>query len=167
MNTLDTTLLIIAAFFTVLGLYWGIIRQVLAVVGLLVGTTMAGRYGGEVANWLSSFVSNTMLARALGFILVLMLVSALASLAASVIRIFLGLLFLGWLDHLLGGLLGLIQAILAGALVTMIIVTFPMPTWQAALDGSQFAPFLLRVGGLVALLLPELFRVAIQLALGN
>jgi membrane protein required for colicin V production len=155
-NGLDYLLIFGAAAFALLGIYWGLIRQVLALVGLLVGVAVAGRYGPDVAGWLSSFVSDPRLAGALGFLLVLGAVSTTASLIASVLHTFAGLLFLGWLDHLLGGLLGLLQAVLAGAVVLTVLAAFPQPAWSDQLAGSQLAGGLLQIGALFAPLLPAL-----------
>lgn len=167
MSNLDTVILIVGSVFVLLGIYWGLIRQVLALIGLLVGVAMAGRYGPDVAAWLSSFISDPSVAGAVGFIAVLLLVSALASLIASLLRIFIGLLFLGWLDHLLGGLLGLAQAVLALAALMVGLVTFPVPSWTSALQDSRFAEPLLRVGGVLTTMLPEMFSTAVRTALGG
>jgi membrane protein required for colicin V production len=166
MNTLDYTILIGGALFIILGIYWGLIRQVLSLVGLVVGVAMAGRYGPDVADWLSSFVADPVFAGAFGFIAVLLLVSAAASLVASLLRIFVGLLFLGWIDHLLGGVLGLLQAALAAAALLLGMATFPLPAWSEALQSSTLAEPLLRVGGIFTPILPELFQSAIRTALG-
>lgn len=167
MNTLDIALLIGGGIFVVLGIYWGLIRQVLAIVGLIVGVMMAGRYGPNVADWLSSFITDPDLAGIIGFAAVLLLVSALASLAASLLRIFVGLLFLGWLDHLLGGLLGLLQAVMAGAALLIGLITFPSPAWAAAVESSALAAGLLRLGGPLIALLPEMFGSAVRAFLGG
>jgi membrane protein required for colicin V production len=166
MNTLDYTILIGGALFIILGIYWGLIRQVLSLVGLVVGVAMAGRYGPDVADWLSSFVADPVFAGAVGFIAVLLLVSAAASLVASLLRIFVGLLFLGWIDHLLGGVLGLFQAALAAAALLLGMATFPLPAWSGALESSTLAEPLLRVGGIFTPILPELFQSTIRTALG-
>jgi membrane protein required for colicin V production len=166
MNNLDLALLIGAGLFTLLGAYWGVIRQVLSIVGLLVGVAMAGRFGPDVAVWLSSFVEDPTFAGALGFILVLVLVSAAASVIASVLRLFAGLLFLGWLDHLLGAVLGLAQAVLAGAAILIGLVVFPQPAWSEAVATSTLAEPVLRAGALLAPLLPDFFMDAVRSAIG-
>ncbi|MCG8348893.1 MAG: CvpA family protein [Chloroflexales bacterium] len=158
MNTLDMIVLIMLALFTALGVYWGLIRQVLSIVGLLVGVAMAGRYGPEVAAWLSSFSTSGQVIDIAGFIAVLVGVSAIASLIASLLRLFVGLLFLGWVDHLLGGILGLIQGLLASAAVLIALVTFSV--WQESVADSRLADALLWVGKPLTFLLPEIFRVA-------
>lgn len=165
MNTLDMVGLIMAGLFTLLGLYWGLIRQVLAVVGLVVGVIVAGRTSPEVTIWLSSFWPDPITAGAVAFFGILFLVSALASLVASVLRMFVGLLFLGWLDHVLGAVLGLIQAVLAGAIMLMAMVTFPLPLWSDAVTTSVLAGTLLQVAAPVSNLLPDLFGLAVEAAL--
>lgn len=157
--------LIMAGLFTLLGLYWGLIRQVLAVVGLVVGVIVAGRTSPEVTIWLSSFWPDPITAGAVAFFGILFLVSAIASLVASVLRVFIGLLFLGWLDHVLGALLGLIQATLAGAIMLMAMVTFPLPLWSDAVVTSVLAGRLLQIAAPVSNLLPDLFGLAVEAAL--
>jgi membrane protein required for colicin V production len=167
MNSLDVTLLVGAGLFVLLGIYWGLIRQVLAIAGLLVGVGLAGRYGPSVAGWLSSFISDQQVAGIIGFVAVLLLVSALASLIASLLRLFVGLLFLGWVDHLLGGVLGLGQAVLAGTALLIGMVTFPAPAWMGAVDSSALAATLLHAGGALTALLPEMFGSAVRTFLGG
>ncbi|NTW00450.1 MAG: CvpA family protein [Oscillochloris sp.] len=162
MNNLDVTLLIGAGLFVALGVYWGLIRQVLAIVGLVVGVAMAGRYGSNIAAWLSSFITDPDLAGIIGFLAVLLMVSATTSLIASVLRIFVGLLFLGWLDHLLGGVLGFIQAILAGTALLIALLAFSSPAWSEAVESSTLAHGVLRLGGAITVLLPALFDVAVR-----
>lgn len=166
MNELDYAILIGAALFTLLGIYWGLIRQVISLVGLLVGIAVAGRYGPEVAAWLSSFIADPAVAGVVGFVAVLILVSAVASLAASLLRIFVGLLFLGWLDHLLGGLLGLVQGVLAAAAILVGMIVYPLHAWSSALESSVLAGGVLRVSSVLTPLLPDFFVQTIRATIG-
>lgn len=166
MNNLDIALLIMAGLFTLLGVYWGLIRQVLSIVGLLVGLAMAGRYGPDVGSWLSSFISDPLVTGIIGFVAVLVLVSAVVSLIASALRIFVGLLFLGWLDHLLGGVLGLVQAVIAGAALLIALVAFPAPAWSAAVESSMLAGVFLRLASPLTAMLPDFFGAAVRAFLG-
>lgn len=166
MNSIDTILIVVILLFGALGIYWGFIRQVLAFVGLIAGIVLASRYGTNVADALSSFISSETLTRALGFLIVLIAVSSAASLLATVLRRFIGLLFLGWLDHLLGGLLGLLQGLLSATIVLVVAATFPNALWSTALGDSQIAPALVRVFGVLLQLLPESFRFAARITFG-
>jgi len=165
MNWLDILLLGALALFTLLGVYWGLIRQVLAVAGLVIGIVVAGRYGPEVAGWLTSFTNDDALAGWIGFIIVLVGVSAAASILASALRLFVGLLFLGWLDHLLGGVLGLVQAAIACGILLALSVIYPQPAIDQALASSQLASLFLGVGQVAALLLPDQLQQVLQAAL--
>jgi membrane protein required for colicin V production len=165
MNILDILVVFTSIFCALLGSYWGLIRQVLAITGLLVGITIAGSYGPVVAAWLSSFMPNAALAGALGFILVLTGFSAFASLIASLLHRYVGLLFLGWLDQLLGGMLGLLQALLASAVVLVVLVAYSLITWDTLVNSSWLADPLLRLSLLITPLLREDVRQAIQAAL--
>jgi membrane protein required for colicin V production len=166
MNSIDTSIIVVVLLFGVLGIYWGFIRQVLALAGLIAGVVFASRYGANVADALSSFITNDMLARALGFIIVLVGVSSAASLLATLLRRFVGLLFLGWLDHLIGGLLGVLQGLLACTVILLIAATFPLSLWAPALGASHFAPILVRTFSFLLPLLPESFRFAAQITFG-
>ena len=163
MNTLDTMLVVVLVISTVLGLYWGLIRQVLSVVGLIAGITLATHYGGRVADSLSSFISNEMATQVLGFLFVLIAVSATASLLATILRRSIGLLFLGWIDHLLGGILGLLQGALACTVILIVIALAPSERFASVLADSRVVPWLARAAGFALLpLLPESFHVAAQ-----
>lgn len=162
MNSVDMVIATVAVVFGVLGLYWGVIRQVLSFVGLIAGIAFATRYGSEIGDWLSSFVDNLPLANVIGFVIVLAAVSSIASLLASLLRRFVGLLFLGFVDHLLGGVLGLLQGLLACMVVLALASTLAIPAWQESLAESQIAPLLMRGFSFVIPLLPESVQFATQ-----
>ncbi len=165
MNMLDIIMACAIIFCAVLGSYWGLIRQVLAVTGLLVGIVVAGSYGPVVAAWLSSFTSSDAPAGAWGFILVLIGFSAFAGLIASLLHRYVGLLFLGWPEHLLGGILGLLQALLAGATLLAVLMAYSRPTWETVVATSWLAEPLLRLSILITPLLRDELRQAIQATL--
>jgi membrane protein required for colicin V production len=152
MTTPDIVILIVLLLFAALGMYWGLIRQVLALAGLILGVIVAGQFGSEVGAWLTSFVAEDRLAQVLGFLLTFLAVSMLASLLASLLRFFVGLLFLGWLDHLAGGLLGALQA-LFGASVILVAWAAADPGRAAELAGTPVAGPVLAFGRLFVPLL--------------
>lgn len=152
MTTPDYIILIVVALFTLLGIYWGLIRQVLALVGLIFGVIVAGRYGGIVGGWLTSFVADDRLAQVAGFLLTLLAISALASLLASLLRFFVGLLFLGWLDHLAGAVLGALQALLLTSIV-LVALAAADPARNAEFQTAPVAGPLLGLGRAVTSLL--------------
>jgi membrane protein required for colicin V production len=166
MNSIDTVIIVVVLLFGALGVYWGFIRQVLALVGLIAGLVLASRYGSTVADVLSSFIRSDMLAQALGFLIVLAAVSSAVSFIATLLRRFVGLLFLGWLDHLIGGLLGILQGMLACTVLLIVAATFPSTLWTMALNDSRFASVLVRMFAFLLQLLPEAFRFATKITFG-
>jgi membrane protein required for colicin V production len=166
MNEIDIAILVTIVVFGVLGFYWGLIRQALALVGLIAGIILAGRYSGVVADALSSYVPNIMLAQALGFVFVLALVSALTSLCATLLRRFVGLLFLRPFDHVLGGVLGVIQAGLVWVALLIAGAAFPHSLWTPLVNHSTLAPLLVRLFEPVLLLMPPTFGFAAKMTFG-
>jgi membrane protein required for colicin V production len=166
MSNVDTFIVVIILLSGALGIYWGFIRQVLALAGLIAGLVFASRYGASVADALSSFIANDTFTRVLGFGIVLIGVSAAASLLASLLRRFVGLLFLGWLDHLAGGLLGLLQGLMICTIVLLTAATFPIALWASAIADSQFAPAVVKTFSFLLPLLPDAFHVAAQMTFG-
>jgi membrane protein required for colicin V production len=167
MNSIDIAIVVIVLLSGALGIYWGVIRQVLAIAGTLAGVVAAGRYGPQAAESLLSFLTDGALAQALGFVLVFAAVSGAASLAASLLHRFVGLLFLGWLDHLLGGLLGVAQGGLVCAALLLAAAAYPHAAWAQALSASRLAPPVVAAAGAALLpLLPEAYGFAAQTMLG-
>ena len=163
MSTLDLFVVGVIALCGLLGIYWGCIRQVLSVVGLIAGLVLANRLGGRAADAFSSFVTNDALAQVLGFVFVLLAVSAVVSLLATLLRRFVGLLFLGWLDHLIGGVLGVLQGALVCTVVLVVAAFFSTELFTSALEKSRVAPQLMRVLGTVVLaFLPAPFHLPVQ-----
>jgi membrane protein required for colicin V production len=150
-----------------LGIYWGVLRQILSIAGVVAGVVLAGRYGPSAADSLASFVSDGTMAQGLGFLLVFAAVSGFVSLVASLLHELVGLLFLGWADHLLGGLLGLVQGFLVCAALLIAGVAFPHEAWAPAITSARLVPAVAAAGGGVVLaLLPETYRFAAQTMLG-
>jgi membrane protein required for colicin V production len=144
-SAIDIAIAIALALATAVGYYWGLLRQVIALSGLLVGVLAARRLGPTVGGWLTSFLGDDRLATALGFGLVLLAVGALSSLVASALRLYVGLLFLGRADHGLGAGLGLFKALLSCALLLALLASGG-ESWQAWVLESRVGAALLEPG---------------------
>jgi membrane protein required for colicin V production len=111
MSLLDIIIIAILISFTLVSAAWGFIRQAIAVGGLIGGIWLAGMFSSGLANSFG-FLNNPQAAKGLAFVVIVFVVSGIASAAASVIYFVAGLLFLGLLDHFLGAILGFVQGIL-------------------------------------------------------
>lgn len=127
MSFLDILIISLVVSFSLVGAVWGVIRQVIALGGLLVGIWLASTFNSNVAAMLG-VINNPQVARGVAFILIVIGVSFVASLIASILYFVVGLLFLGWLDHLLGAGLGFIQGLLSVGIVLVGLLTLS-PDW--------------------------------------
>ena len=169
MSGIDITILAVVLFCGVMGLYWGIIRQVLAIVGFVAGLILAVTYERDVADLLSSWVTDDTLARIIAFVLIMLAVSGTVSLIASLLHKLAGLLFLGWADHVAGGLLGLVQGIFICATALIVAAAIPNPLWLPVIRSSEFARPLVSAASVVLFglrLLPESFLMASKVMFG-
>jgi membrane protein required for colicin V production len=169
MNGLDIAILVLVGLSTLLGAYWGLIRQVLAIGGLIAGIALAGRYYQTVADVLAGITPATApnLLNLIAFVLIMTLVSLAVSVIATLLRLFIGLLFLGWLDHLLGAVLGFVQASWVVAALLSAIVAFPAVGLTEQLTGSRLAPWWSVPVRWSLPLMPEQFQTPNELMFGS
>ncbi|MBN9392686.1 MAG: CvpA family protein [Chloroflexi bacterium] len=152
MSLIDLIIIAIVISFTLVSAAWGFIRQAIAVAGLVAGIWLAGLFSTTLANAFG-FLNNPQAAKGLAFVVIVLVVSGIASAAASVLYFVAGLLFLGLMDHFLGAVLGFIQGILVCGVLLIGAMTI-WPDWsEQQLNGSFLANHM--VGFLIALpLLP-------------
>jgi membrane protein required for colicin V production len=158
MNLLDILIGIVLALAGIAGYYWGLVRQILALAGLVAGLAVAGRYGSDAADALMSFVNDRAIAEIGGALALLTLVSGAASLLASLLQLYVGLIIAGRTDHGLGALLGVIHAVLLITALALIVSATPIEPWETTLRESALATFLTQTAGRV---LAPLLRVAV------
>lgn len=147
MNLLDIVIAIILALAGIAGFYWGIVRQLLALAGLVAGVAVAGRYGSLAADALMSFVDDRAVAEIGGALILLTLVSGSASLIASLLQLYVGLIIFGKTDYGLGAPLGVIHAAILITALALIIHANPIEPWDPALRESALVTFLMQTAG--------------------
>ena len=119
MNWLDIVILVIVAINTLTGLRMGLIKAVLSLAGVIVGIVLAGRYYAQLAGVLT-FISETGVAEAVAFALILIGVMVVASVIAGLLKWASSLIMLGWVNRLGGAVFGfLMGAIFCGALLSL------------------------------------------------
>lgn len=128
MSLIDIIIIAIVVSFTLVSAAWGFIRQAIAVAGLVVGIWLAGLFGASLANTFG-FLNNPQAAKGLAFVVIVLVVSGIASATASVLYFVAGLLFLGLLDHFLGAVLGFVQGILMCGVFLIGVITI-WPDWS-------------------------------------
>lgn len=151
-NWLDIVLLVIIAIAVIAGISKGLVRQFVGILAVVIGLILALMYHPFTAEFFSSFVSQTALAQFLGFLV-----------------IFFGALAVGWLvsawlskmmegpfkflNHVLGGVFGLLKGTLICGVLLFAMLVFPVNT--RALHSSRLAPVCLRLTKAVFTMIPE------------
>lgn len=155
MNWLDILILIGLAASVIGGLSTGIVRGAVNLAGLILGIVLAGRFY-ETLGGRFSFIHNTDIANAVAFVVIIVVAMILAGLVGGLLRKIISGIMLGWLDHLLGGVLGLfIGAVSLGALLALWVKFAPGSA--GVVSGSVLAKILLDNFPLVLNLLPSSF----------
>lgn len=155
MHWLDIILLIALVIPTFIGLKQGLIKAVLSLVGLIVGVILAGNFYEQLAG-IFGFIDNPNVANVVAYVLILVVVLVIAAVAAKLLKSFIKVVMLGWVNTTSGAIFGFfIGMIFLGAIIA---------TWEKffgpdMLADSFIAEFLLDKFPLVLALLPEEFDV--------
>ncbi len=172
MNWVDIAIIVVAALGGIIGYKHGLIRSAFTVAGLILGITIAGHFSDGLADKLSP--SGAQWASVVSFIVILLIVIVIANLMGAVVKTFLKIMLMGWLDAIGGIVLGAA----AGALVVAAVFTTVLQ-WEAsagnipvagvpltgaadAIRGSSLADFLIDKFRLVLSLLPDRFDSVTQ-----
>ncbi len=155
MNWLDIAIIVVLGISVLSGLKMGIIRAVLSLVGLVVGVVLAGRFYVQLAERLT-FIHQENLARIAAFAIILIGVMLIAGIIASALKWTVSAIMLGWVDHLIGAVFGLIMGgLFIGAILAIWVNLLGA---SGPIAGSGLAKFLLNTFPLVLALLPDEFN---------
>ena len=164
MSYVDIALFSVLGLFILSGFFMGLFRT----LGTLVGTIVAALFTGQVIDVLHKtfgfLFGGGETARVIIYIIVFLLLSRLVGLAFWIIGKFLG--FLRWIpfvksiDHLLGGLFGFLEGIIAIGFA-LLYASHVIPSVllnQIHLNDSVFAKYILQTMSMLELFLPESIR---------
>jgi membrane protein required for colicin V production len=142
MNWLDIVIIVVIVLLGIAGLRQGMIRTVFGIAGLIGGIFLAGRYYDELAALLfpSGATWGNIAAYAIIAIATLVVASVIGWLLAKLVNF----AALGWLDRVMGFILGVVIGGLLCAAILAIVVKY-YPGMEATINQSVIARFL--VGG--------------------
>jgi membrane protein required for colicin V production len=154
MNWLDIVIIVVAVLLGIVGLRQGIIKTVFGIAGLIGGIVLAGRYYGGLAALLSP--SGATWANIAAYAIILFATLIVAGVVGSLVAKLVHLVMLGWLDRLVGCVLGIFIGGLLCAAVLAIVGKY-YPGAEAVISQSAVARFLMERFPLLLALLPEEF----------
>jgi len=165
MTILDTILLVILAGFVFYGLFFGLIRTIGSLAGVVVGAWLASRFYLQVFDWAQDlFFGYNNLGKVLTFIILFTIINRLVgfifSLLDKTFNIISIIPFLKTINRLAGAVLGFL---LGGLVLGLILYVAARYSFIDSLFGnwladSQLAPFLVRFAKILTPLLPEMLK---------
>jgi membrane protein required for colicin V production len=120
-----------------LGVWRGVVREVMSVLAWVTGVVLAGRFAADLAQLLP--INGDVLPHAVAWVLVLLAVLIAAGLLARLLKQLLSVAGLGLADRLLGGVFGLVRGTMVLMLLVLVIGLTPFkkyPIWTS----SQVVP---------------------------
>ncbi|MFY9852272.1 MAG: CvpA family protein [Terracidiphilus sp.] len=130
MGLVDWAIVVVMALAVVGGFAQGFFRAVCGLGGLLLGLALAAWNYGHIAKLVLPMVRIEAVANVIGFLLIALLVMALAGLAGKILSKTFHSIGLGCLDSLAGAVFGFFQGALLVTLVILVTVAFfPRTHW--------------------------------------
>jgi len=142
MNWLDIVIIVVIVLLGIAGLRQGMIRTVFGIAGLIGGIVLAGRYYDELAALL--FPSSATWANIVAYAIIAIATLVVAGVIGWLLAKLVNFAALGWLDRLVGFILGIVIGGLLCAAILAIVVKY-YPGMEATINQSVIARFL--VGG--------------------
>jgi membrane protein required for colicin V production len=159
MNWLDIVIIVLLILSVIGGIINGFIKALFGLVGLIVGVILAGRFYVALADHLG-FISDANTARIVAFIIIFAAVSIVAALLGMIFTKIVSAIPLGWVNRLLGGVLGLFTGAISIAALLIILVKFT--GIGDFVSNSGLANFLVDKLPIVLELLPKEFETIKQ-----
>jgi membrane protein required for colicin V production len=147
LSAVDWILLAVLGLSLLLGLWRGIVQEVLSLAGWVAAFYVSQIYAPMAAAWLPMEGSSQMLRYAAGFVVVFIAVLVATVLVSWVIKKLISAVGLGPLDRLLGSLFGLMRGVVILLAVTVLVGMTPMREtegWREA-QGAQWLQQFLHV----------------------
>jgi membrane protein required for colicin V production len=147
LSAVDWMLLAVLGLSFLLGLWRGIVQEVLSLAGWVAAFYLSQMYAPMAAAWLPMEGSSQMLRYAAGFVLVFVAVLVATVLVSFVVKKLVSAVGLGPLDRLLGSLFGLMRGVVILLAVTVLVGMTPMREtegWKQA-QGAQWLQQFLHV----------------------
>ena len=145
LTAVDWILLAVLGLSMLLGIWRGLVQEVLSLAGWVAAFWLAQLYASQAAAWLPMEGSSQMLRHAAGFVAVFIAVLVATALVSWVVKKLLSAVGLGPLDRLLGSLFGLLRGLVILLAVTVVVGMTPMresEAWQQAHGAPWLQQFL-------------------------
>lgn len=135
MAAFDYAVLTVMAVSVLLGLWRGVVSEILALAAWVVALFAARAEAAEVANWLPGQLNEPALRLAVAYVAVVVAVLLVFSAVRMILKLLLKAVGLGVLDRLLGGAFGALRGVVILLVAVLVAGMTPLPRmdwWQQA-----------------------------------
>lgn len=160
----DLILILILFLFIAFGFALGLVQTFGALVGVIIGAWVAGRYYEPFSVWLDPILlGQSVAAKIVAFIILFVVINRLVGLVFWVINKIFNIIsiipFTKMLNRLLGALFGFLEGVLVLGLILYFVSKFPISEWfNGVLAASKVALWLIKMASILTPLLPEILR---------
>jgi membrane protein required for colicin V production len=137
MHVFDIVAAVIAAMLMIVGIKRGLIAELFRLLAIATGFISALMLYHTLYEKLKALPLPQGLTRALSFLLIYATTALLVLLVGWIVRKVAQLSLMGWADHLLGGIIGLIKAVMLLWLCTILIDASPLDTFKKSMAASR------------------------------
>jgi membrane protein required for colicin V production len=131
MTPIDWAIVVTLALSVLLGIVRGVVREMFALAGWIVGVLLALQFAAPIGNWLPLELPLGARTALAGLVIVVGTLLA-AALVAALLRAALSVAKLSIEDRMLGGLFGVLRGAIVIGLVVLVAVAAGGPRWQAS-----------------------------------
>jgi membrane protein required for colicin V production len=154
-NWLDIVLLVILILTAIVGIFKGLVKQVIGLAAVIAGLVLASLYYEGAAGIFGTFVKNKLLGNFLGFLLIFVVVLVAGGILGHLItKAMKGPLALA--NRLFGGIFGAVKGVLICGILVFALFTFQVA--KPALETSVLAPVCLGVTRAAINMIPQDLR---------
>jgi len=159
----DVAILAILIFSTLAAIRQGLVRELFALAGLVIGLLVASRQYPALAVPLSHWIHSPGIADALAFLCIALGIMLVASLIGSALRDAVEFIGLSWADGILGAAFGLVRGCLLVMVALLALAAFrPGAPW---LQGSRLVPYFLPGVGFLSAQAPAALKEKVLLGI--
>ncbi len=144
MNTFDIVVIVIISFCLIRGLFKGVIGEMSGIIGVIAGFYGAYTYYPLITVYAEKWIENSGMRNLIAFFFLFCAILVMIGLISVLIRKFLKLVFLGWVDRTFGLVFGAAKGLLIVSVLFIMITTF-LPKSSNVLAGSKFSPYIAKV----------------------
>lgn len=149
MNPFDIMILTILTYGLIRGIFRGLVREISSIVGVLGGFYAAYSYYPHGARLISSWISNPAYLNIVSYMAIFSVVVIFVGVLAVVIKYFLNIAYLGWMDRVCGALFGVLKGGLVICVMFIVLTAF-LPKGTPFIKNATLSPYVATVSEVMA-----------------